>query len=147
MNNGEGIRVVLWLSGCPHKCPGCHNPQTWNHMSGNHFTGEVKEYMLELLGRDYIDGLTLSGGDPMDEHNKYEVIELAREVKERYPNKSIWMWTGYNIDEIPSNKLVNLIDCIIDGKYDKTLPTKKKWRGSDNQKRYVSKDGEYVFID
>ena len=126
--NGEGLRVVLWLSGCSHKCKGCQNPQTWDANSGIPFDESAKEELFRELDKDYISGLTLTGGDPLFESNLDDVLDLVNEVNERYntpqdkvyvtdknnnilmsfpneirlssPKKSIWMYTGYTWEEI-----------------------------------------------
>lgn len=113
MNNGEGLRVVLWLSGCSHKCKGCQNPQTWDTNSGIPFDESAKEELFRELDKDYISGLTLSGGDPLFESNLDNVLELVTEVNKRYnapqnankirlsiPQKSIWIYTGYKWEYI-----------------------------------------------
>lgn len=128
MNNGEGLRVVLWLSGCSHKCKGCQNPQTWNANSGIPFDESAKEELFKELDKDYISGLTLSGGDPLFESNLDGVLELVAEVNKQYnsaqyivgddknnhnilnanankirlssPKKSIWLYTGFYWEEI-----------------------------------------------
>ena len=128
MNNGEGLRVVLWLSGCSHKCKGCQNPQTWDANSGIPFDESAKEELFRELDKDYISGLTLTGGDPLFEKNLDGVLDLVTEVNKRYntaqniarnqdknhnilnenankirlssPQKSIWLYTGYRVKEI-----------------------------------------------
>ena len=113
MNNGEGLRVVLWLSGCSHKCRGCQNPQTWDANSGILFDESAKEELFRELDNDYITGLTLTGGDPLFESNLDGVLDLVTEVNERYntiqdtnkirlssPQKSIWLYTGFTWEDI-----------------------------------------------
>ena len=115
MNNGEGLRVVLWLSGCSHKCRGCQNPQTWDANSGILFDESAKEELFRELDNDYITGLTLTGGDPLFESNLDGVLDLVTEVNERYntiqdtnkirlssPQKSIWLYTGYKVISVDS---------------------------------------------
>lgn len=110
MNNGSGLRVVLWLSGCSHRCKGCQNPQTWDADSGIPFNKLAKEELFRELDKDYISGLTLTGGDPLFESNLDGVLDLVTEVNERYntpqdtnefrlskPKKSIWLYTGYEV--------------------------------------------------
>lgn len=110
MNNGEGLRIVLWLSGCSHKCRGCQNPQTWDANSGIPFDESAKAELFRELDKDYISGLTLTGGDPLFESNLDGVLDLVTEVNKRYntaqngsefrllcPQKSIWLYTGYTI--------------------------------------------------
>ena len=96
-NNGDGLRVVLWLSGCSHHCKGCQNPQTWNTNSGVPFDESVKEELFRELDRDYISGITLSGGDPLNESNLDGVLDLVNKIRLLFPNKSIWLYTGYEV--------------------------------------------------
>lgn len=111
MNNGSGLRVVLWLSGCSHKCKGCQNHQTWDANSGIPFDESAKEELFRQLDKDYISGLTLTGGDPLFESNLDDVLDLVTEVNERYnaspnrirlsrPKKSIWLYTGFTWGDI-----------------------------------------------
>ena len=141
LTNGLGVRVTLFVSGCNHRCKGCHNPESWNPCNGKPFTKEVRAKIIELLDRDYIDGLTLSGGDPLFPDNRDELTSLCKEVKEKFPNKSIWLWTGYLYEEIKDLEIVNYLDVIVDGPYkeelrDITLP----FRGSSNQRVIVLKE-------
>lgn len=137
--NGTGFRVVLWCSGCNHRCKGCHNPETWDRYYGKPFDEEAKALLCELLSKPYIKGLTLSGGDPMFQTNVKEVIELVKELKEKFPDKDIWMYTGYTFEElcrdVDRKKILPYIDVVIDGKFileqrDITLA----FRGSPNQR-------------
>lgn len=133
--NGTGVRVVLWVSGCEHYCKDCHNPQTWDYSSGVHFNDETLNELRAALEPDYISGLTLSGGDPLAPANRTQVSHILKRVKELFPNKTIWLYTGYNWDEIKAFDLIQYIDVIVDGEYvsdkrDITLP----WRGSSNQR-------------
>ena len=100
LKNGEGIRVVLWVSGCEHKCIGCHNPQTWSKDSGIPFDESAKLEIFEELEKDYVTGLTLSGGDPLAKSNRNEILDLMIEVKDKFANKHIWCYTGYELNEI-----------------------------------------------
>ena len=139
MNNGDGIRVVLWLSGCSHHCPECQNPQTWNPENGVQFDTEAYGELLDALAPDYIQGLTLSGGDPMYEGNRQVVLDICQKVKAMYPNKDIWMWTGYTYEEVLQDdlmtKILNYVDVLVDGKYMKELrDISIPWRGSTNQR-------------
>lgn len=133
--DGEGVRVVLFVTGCSHHCIGCHNPKCQNENEGKLFTTETLGKLLKLLDRDYIDGLTLSGGDPLYINNR-EIIELiCQTIKEKLPNKTIWLYTGYRYEEIYDLNLLKYIDVLVDGKFemdkrDITLP----FRGSSNQK-------------
>lgn len=148
--NGDGFRVVLWASGCDHKCKGCHNPETWNPHYGKLFDVFSILEILNALSKDYIQGLTISGGDPLKKENVPYVYWLVKQVKEKYPNKNIWCWTGYTLEELNDRKdvqeLLKYIDILVDGpfvesKRDITLA----WRGSSNQRIFKNVDG--VFVD
>ncbi len=133
--DGEGVRVVLFVSGCPHHCLGCHNPESWNFNAGKEFTSFTIAKLCELLNRDYIDGLTISGGEPLAPQNKETVLDICKQIKEKFPNKNIWVYTGYTIDEKQIEELKPYIDIIVDGEFvqnlrDITLP----FRGSSNQR-------------
>ena len=95
MLNGDGLRVVLWVAGCSHHCKGCQNPITWDPDGGIPFEQKDKEEIFEQLNQSYIEGITFSGGDPLHEKNIREVTELAKEIKKKYPDKTIWLYTGY----------------------------------------------------
>ena len=149
--NGTGIRVVLWIAGCSLHCRGCQNPGTWNRYSGNFFDEEAKKELFEALDKPYIQGITFSGGHPLEEYNLNDVYILMKEVKERFPDKDIWLYTGLTFDNmlglITSNseiiddslpellEIVKLCDVIVDGKYVENLKDiRLKWRGSSNQR-------------
>lgn len=133
--DGEGVRVTLFVSGCSHHCKGCHNPESWNPENGKEFTEEVKEKLFKLIDRPYIDGLTLSGGDPLFCNNIKEIEKLCIEFKQRFPNKTLWLYTGYRYEEIPFKKILLYIDVLVDGRFeldkrDVTLA----FKGSSNQR-------------
>lgn len=135
MKNGDGLRVVLWVAGCSHHCPGCQNPVTWDPEDGLPFDRAAEEEIFGQLEQEYISGLTLSGGDPLYEGNREAVTELVRKVKSRYPKKTIWLYTGYRWEEIRDLEVIRDIDVVVDGCYiqeerDITL----EWRGSANQR-------------
>ena len=135
MRNGPGLRAVLWVSGCEHHCPGCHNPVTWDPEDGLEFNDFTRKELFEILGRDYISGLTLSGGDPLYPENRSEITELCHQVKSRFPNKSIWLYTGYDYEEVKSLPLMRDIDVVVDGRFMMDLADiKLHWRGSSNQR-------------
>lgn len=130
--NGEGLRVTLFVTGCAHACPGCYNTSCWDRRAGQPFTAEVRDSVLDLC-RDH-DGLSLSGGDPLLPANREAVADLCRRFKERYPDKDIWLWTGYLYEEVEDLALLRDVDVLIDGPYVKDRPTTQPWRGSDNQR-------------
>ncbi len=135
MKNGYGLRCVLWLSGCNHKCKGCHNELTWDCHSGVPFDIEAKNEVFHELEKSYIQGVTLSGGDPLFSANLEEVKVLMEEIKEKFPKKDIWVYTGYTWEEISDWDIVKLIDVLVDGRYVEELKnTQLHWRGSANQR-------------
>ena len=135
MLNGDGLRVVLWVSGCAHGCKGCHNPITWDPKGGIPFDEQAKEELYEELKKDYISGLTLSGGDPLFPGNRPAIEGLVKEVKTRFPHKTIWLYTGYTWEEIAGLPLIQYVDIIVDGKFVESLKDSKlHWRGSSNQR-------------
>lgn len=135
MLNGEGLRVVLWVSGCSHHCKNCHNPETWDPAGGIPFDEAAEKELFEILGRDYISGITFSGGDPLFESNRETIEHLARKVKLEYPDKNIWLYTGYRWEEISALHLMQYIDVLVDGRFIEDLKDHKlHWKGSFNQR-------------
>jgi anaerobic ribonucleoside-triphosphate reductase activating protein len=135
MLNGEGLRVVLWLAGCTHRCPGCHNPITWDINGGLIFDDKAKQEIFTELEKDYISGITLSGGDPLHPSLINEVAQLIKEIKVLFPNKTIWLYTGYDFEDIKGLSFIKDIDVIVDGKFIISLLDKQlHWRGSSNQR-------------
>ena len=136
--NGTGWRVSLFVSGCSRNCPGCFNPQTHDPCFGQKFTEKTKQLIFNELDKDKISGLSLLGGDPMYPANRKEIIEFCKEVKEKYPNKDIWMWTGYLLDELleeaSAGQIFRYVDVVIDGPFKQELKNPElKWMGSSNQ--------------
>ena len=135
MLNGDGLRVVLWVSGCSHGCKGCHNRITWDPNGGLLFDEAAKQEIFTELEKDYVSGLTLSGGDPLFPGNRSAICALVRETKEKYPNKTIWLYTGYSWEEIKTLPLIQYVDIVVDGKFVESLKDNKlHWRGSSNQR-------------
>lgn len=158
MNNGDGLRVVLWLSGCSHHCYNCQNPQTWNPDSGIPFDESAKQEIFNELSKDYISGITFSGGDPLYENNLDEVLKLVKEIRISFPEKSIWLYTGFRwnyimnyqhvetddfdyIEESYNDRLmekrkqiISLCNVVVDGEYiDEQKDLTLAYRGSKNQ--------------
>lgn len=140
VNNGEGFRVTLWVAGCSHHCKGCHNPETWDYNQGKPLR-EVRKDLFSKLDKSYIKGITLSGGDPLDQNNKslIELLLLLIEIKKNYPDKNIWVYSGdvyENLIKHPLKKaILKRCDVLVDGPYryaqrDTSLP----FRGSTNQR-------------
>lgn len=144
--NGEGVRVSLFVSGCNHHCPGCHNPQTWDANAGQPFTEETLDELIELLRPDYIQGLTLTGGDPLYPENRQMICEILVRVRKEFGgSKDVWMWTGYTLEELWNQDdffigswlcwILATVDILVDGPYieskrDISLP----YMGSSNQR-------------
>ena len=135
MLNGDGLRVVLWVAGCSHRCPECQNPITWDAEGGLVFDEAAKQELFADLEKSYISGVTFSGGDPLYLGHRTEVGELIKEIRERYPQKTIWLYSGYTWEELQDLEFLSLIDVLIDGRYMKDLrDVKLHWRGSSNQR-------------
>lgn len=151
MNNGDGIRVTLFVAGCEHHCKGCQNPQTWDKDSGIPFDSSAREELLAELAKPYIDGVTLSGGDPMALYNRHAILELCKEVKEKFPGKTIWIYTGYTLgdleaegrtyDKRPSVQIPGweafskYVDVLVDGPFvEEKKSISYEWAGSTNQR-------------
>lgn len=135
MLNGDGLRVVLWVSGCSHNCKGCHNPITHDPNDGLIFDDTALNELILALSPDFIEGLTLSGGDPLFPGNRDEILALCKKVKESFPNKNIWLYTGYLYEEICDLEILDYIDVLLDGPFKmELLSPNKKWVGSSNQR-------------
>lgn len=135
MNNGDGLRAVLFISGCTHQCKNCHNPETWNINSGTLFDDKAKTDLFSILSRDYISGITFSGGDPLHPNNRETTFQLIKEIKTMYPNKTIWLYTGFKWEDIYIFESIKYIDVLVDDEFiDKIKDIKLHWCGSSNQK-------------
>lgn len=146
MLNGDGLRTVLWVSGCEHHCKGCQNELTWDPNIGVDFDEEAKKELFENLEKPYISGITLSGGDPLYSFNLDDIFELIIDIKNKFPDKTIWIYSGYTYDYINEHKngnyidnlrwrIINKCDVFCDGPFIeslKSIPT--PWVGSTNQK-------------
>lgn len=144
--NGEGIRVTLFVSGCTHHCKNCFNPETWNFNYGNEFTNEVEEQIIKMLEPDFVNGLTLLGGEPMEPANQKALLPFLKKVREKFgDSKNIWCYSGYVYDrdllnpsrarcEVTDELLTN-IDVLVDGPFVEALKNiSLKFRGSSNQR-------------
>ena len=143
--NGEGVRVSVFVSGCNHHCKGCFNECAWDFNYGNEFTEKQEEEVLKDLNHDYISGLTLLGGEPLEPVNQAGLLPLVKKVKEKFPDKKIWCYTGFDFEKDVVGKmakqsettkeLLNYIDVIVDGKFEEEKKDLKlKFRGSSNQR-------------
>ncbi len=161
MLNGEGLRVVLWVSGCSHHCPGCQNPVTWDASDGLEFDLSAKEEIFHELDQDWCSGITLSGGDPLFCGNRSAIRDLVLEIRDKYPTKSIWLYTGYTWSELLKiskedkdlDDILNNIDVLLDGRFVLKLASEKiHYVGSSNQhiidvKKSLNQKKEILYID
>lgn len=135
MLNGSGLRVVLWVAGCEHHCKNCHNPITWDPDGGIHFDNAAYEELMAALELDYISGITFSGGDPLHSKNRLKIAKLCHDIKERFPNKTIWIYTGYKWEEINYFSFLQWVDVLVDGPFIQELKDANyHWAGSTNQR-------------
>lgn len=135
MLNGDGLRVVLWVAGCNHCCKGCQNPITWDPDGGLLFDDNAKQEIFDQLSQKYISGITFSGGDPLYPGNRLDVRAFMAEIKEKFPNKTIWMYTGDTWENIHDYPMMQYVDVIVDGEFHiDERDTKLLWKGSKNQR-------------
>lgn len=143
--NGIGVRITLFVSGCTNHCKNCFQPQTWDFDFGEPFTEETEEKLLEMLKPDYINGLTLLGGEPMEPQNQRALVPFLKRVREAYPNKNIWCFTGFTYEVLKTDgshprcevtdEMLSLIDVLVDGRYvDELKDLTLQFRGSSNQR-------------
>ena len=135
MLNGDGLRTVLWVAGCTHCCKECQNPITWDVNGGVPFDEAAKQELFEKLNHDYISGITFSGGDPLHPLNREPITALAKEINETFPDKTIWLYTGFLWEDLQNEEILKYIDVLVDGEFMiDLLDTKLKWCGSSNQR-------------
>lgn len=144
--NGIGVRVTLFVSGCTNRCPGCFQPQTWDFRYGKPFTDETKEEIFAELDKSYVDGLTLLGGEPFEPENQRTLLPLLREVRQKYPGKTVWCFTGFRLDDEllcqgshprceATDDMLAYIDVLVDGRFREELKDiSLQFRGSRNQR-------------
>ena len=150
--NGIGVRVSLFVSGCRNRCKNCFNPETWNFDYGKEFNLETEDEIIKALEPSWINGLTILGGEPFEPENQRDLFNFIKRVKTTYPNKDIWMYTGYLFDEDihcingkvhteVSDEILNNIDVLVDGKFVEELKNLSlKFRGSSNQRIILVKE-------
>ncbi len=160
--NGEGVRVTLFVSGCTNHCEGCFQPETWDFNYGDPFTLETEDKILKMLEPSYIKGLTLLGGEPFEPQNQRVLLPFVKRVREKFPDKNIWAFTGFTLDALLSkephprceatDELLSMIDVLVDGKF--ILAQKNirlRFRGSENQRIIdlpaTLKNGEVILWD
>ena len=133
--NGPGCRITIFCSGCTNYCKGCFQPETWDFNYGKEFTEDTLNSILELAKPEYIRGLSVLGGEPIHPRNLPEILKLTRKFKEVYPEKDIWLWTGYQFEDIFENLIDSEIDVVVDGKFVEELKDLRlKYCGSSNQR-------------
>lgn len=143
--NGEGVRVTLFVSGCTNRCEHCFQPETWDFGFGEPFTREVEDRIIAMLSPTYINGLTLLGGEPFEPSNQRALLPFVKRVREAYPNKNIWAFSGFTYEELMrdgshprcevTDELLSLVDVLVDGRYvDSLRNLSLKFRGSSNQR-------------
>ena len=135
ISNGPGVRVSIFMQGCPFHCKNCFNPETWDFEGGKEFTQETIDKVLELSNKNEVKGLSILGGEPMAPTNIEGTAKLAKAFKEKYPDKNVWAWSGYKYEQIKDQDALKYIDVLVDGRFveakkDPTL----KFRGSSNQR-------------
>ena len=147
ISNGEGIRTSLFVSGCRNKCKNCFNPETWSFTYGSEFTNEIAEDILSTLNSPFVSGITVLGGEPMEPENQRELLPFLREMKKRYPDKNVWLYTGNLYEELTSGigvhfkctedteELLSYVDVLVDGRFEEDKKSLGiRFRGSTNQR-------------
>lgn len=134
--DGPGVRVSIFTQGCCFNCKNCFNQETHDFNGGKEFNDETLNHILDLCNNDHIEGLSILGGEPMHPQNIEGTTKLAKAFKEKYPNKSLWAWSGYSFDnDLKDKEVAKYLDVIVDGRYEDDLRNPKlKWKGSENQR-------------
>ena len=152
ISNGPGVRVSIFMQGCEFHCTDCFNPETWDFKCGNEFTDETINEVLNLCDYDHITGLTILGGEPMHPINIEGTTKLAKLFKEKFPDKNLWVWTGFLYEGIKDKEVFKYIDVLVDGQFKTELFSPKlRWRGSSNQRvidiKETIKNGEITLYE
>ena len=159
--NGVGVRTVLFVSGCTHHCKGCFQPETWNFDYGERYTKETEDEIIESLRPDYVDGITLLGGEPFEPENQRELVKLLRRIKKELPQKTVWSFSGYTYEELTSDsravcevtkEMLSMLDVLVDGEFvEAKRNISLRFRGSENQRlidmNKTRKEGKIVLWD
>lgn len=159
--NGVGVRTVLFVSGCTHHCKGCFQPETWNFDYGERCTKETEDEIIESLRPDYVDGITLLGGEPFEPENQRELVKLLRRIKKELPQKTVWSFSGYTYEELTgdsravcevTNEMLSMLDVLVDGEFvEAKRNISLRFRGSENQRlidmNKTRKEGKIVLWD
>ena len=135
MLNGDGLRVVLWVAGCTHHCKGCQNPITWDITGGTPYDYNAEKELFDDLSKDYISGITFSGGDPLHPFNREEVFRISKKARELFPNKTQWLYTGFLWEDIKDIPEISNLDVVCEGRFvEELLDNRLHWVGSSNQR-------------
>ena len=135
ISNGPGVRVSIFMQGCHFHCKDCFNEEAWDFEGGKEYTDKTINRVLELCEKEYIVGLSILGGEPMHPKNIEGTTKLAKLFKEKFPNKNLWIWTGFLFEDIKSNEVFNYVDTLVDGQFKTELfDPRLKWKGSSNQR-------------
>ena len=135
ISNGPGVRVSIFMQGCEFHCKNCFNPETWDFKKGKEFTDKTIERVLKLADKEYIQGLSILGGEPMHPKNIDNTLKLVKVFKEKYPEKDIWVWSGFLFDNLKDKEVLKYINVLVDGQYkDELHDFRLKYRGSSNQR-------------
>ena len=159
--NGVGVRTVLFVSGCTHHCKGCFQPETWNFDYGERYTKETEDEIIESLRPDYVDGITLLGGEPFEPENQRELVNLLRRIKKELPQKTVWSFSGFTYEELTgdsravcevTNEMLSMLDVLVDGEFvEAKRNISLRFRGSENQRlidmNKTRKEGKIVLWD
>lgn len=159
--NGVGVRTVIFVSGCTHHCKGCFQPETWNFDYGERYTKETEDEIIESLRPDYVDGITLLGGEPFEPENQRELVKLLRRIKKELPQKTVWSFSGYTYEELTgdsravcevTNEMLSMLDVLVDGEFvEAKRNISLRFRGSENQRlidmNKTRKEGKIVLWD
>lgn len=159
--NGVGVRTVLFVSGCTHHCKGCLQPETWNFDYGERYTNETEDEIIESLRPDYVDGITLLGGEPFEPENQRELVKLLRRIKKELPQKTVWSFSGFTYEELTgdsravcevTNEMLSMLDVLVDGEFvEAKRNISLRFRGSENQRlidmNKTRKEGKIVLWD
>ena len=159
--NGVGVRTVLFVSGCTHHCKGCFQPETWNFDYGERYTKETEDEIIESLRPDYVDGITLLGGEPFEPEKQRELVKLLRRIKKELPQKTVWSFSGYTYEELTgdsravcevTNEMLSMLDVLVDGEFvEAKRNISLRFRGSENQRlidmNQTRKEGKIVLWD
>lgn len=148
ISNGAFVGVSLFVQGCHFHCKNCFNEETWDFKGGYEWTQESKDKFLELMNKPYIKRVSILGGEPLADENIKDVVDLMKTIKEKYPDKDIWVYSGYTMNVIKKRKLDDVLkyaDVIVDGRYiDELRDIRLKWRGSSNQHIWIKNGNEWV---